>query len=548
MGKAPPALLTPEEGAAGNEDPLLTPEEALPPQPTAPKRAEAQEVERPSVKRKASEEASLSRACSIGSMCSDMGKVTSSLRYNKIARVGEGAYGSVFKAEHKETKEVVAVKATTRSEDPVLGGFPLSLLREINILRRLQHDNIVRIHEIALNSKGEPLIVMEFCQASLLELLNSRQHDLSLSELKYVVRQILDATRYMHERGILHRDLATKNILFNTSGEIKVCDFGISRVAFAQDDEYGFLPAMDLEDPNMIVSLPYRAIELLLGKADYGPALDVWAAGAILGEIIMCQGGRRQTFFGGSKENPNKTPQTTVEEIFSILGKPSEGSWPGHSKLPLWKSMCTSSIDKIRLHRVNSGEEKVKLKHFFQDGGGAGIGAKYNLSKTACFDLLGGLLTLNPAKRITAADSLQHGFFTEKPAPEWHAWHWAAASKEIPRGADMRKQRCGEGDAEVLLRQLSKEEVTRDKTSAKTVKERAREAMLERAKSNKLKVEETKKPQPAAVDRRNSSGKLPSNEEAALPKDWSKHWSSSKQRYYYHNRRTQEYRWDVPKA
>eukprot|EP00438_Fugacium_kawagutii_P020797 Skav232990 [mRNA] locus=scaffold4966:45815:62377:+ [translate_table: standard] len=95
-------------------------------------------------------------------------------------------------------------------------------------------------------------------QASLLELIHSPKHDLSFSEIKYIIRQVLDATGCLHRRGILHRDLATKNVLFNLSGEIKVCDFGISRLAFGQDDDLGFISAKGLEPPNMIVSLPYR--------------------------------------------------------------------------------------------------------------------------------------------------------------------------------------------------------------------------------------------------------------------------------------------------
>mmetsp|Transcript_64302 Transcript_64302/g.153344 ORF Transcript_64302/g.153344 Transcript_64302/m.153344 type:complete len:556 (+) Transcript_64302:69-1736(+) len=555
MGRA----VSPPKGAADG-DPLLTPEEVAPVKKPAKANAAPLPSDRggeagsqgASLKRKGSAEDWISRTGSVGS---DFGRASSAAqKYQKIGRVGEGAYGSVYKAEFVETKEIVAVKATTRSEDPVLGGFPLSLLREISILRRLQHENIVSIHEIAVDKSGNPLIVMEFCESSLLELLNSRSHDLSLSELKYVIRQVLDATRYMHERGILHRDLATKNILFNTSGEIKVCDFGISRIGFAQDEEFGFIAAKDLEDPNMIVSLPYRAIELLLGQQSYGPALDVWAAGAILGEIIMCQGGRRQTFFGGDRECPNKTPQMVVEEIFGLLGKPSETSWPGVTKLPLWRSICGSSgkIDRMKAHRVEAGEEKTLLMHFFKDGGGKGLGSKYNLAKTGCFDLLGSLLTLNPAKRISAADSLKHGFFTEKPAPEWHSWHWAQKSKEIPRGAEMRKQRAAEGDADVILRQLSKEEEHRDKKDAKSVKERAREAMQERLNQKKQKEmaqQQQQQQQVAGLHRTDSlQGKSQAAQGSCLPSGWTKHWSKSKQTYYYHNHRTSETTFERPKA
>lgn len=176
-----------------------------------------------------------------------------------MEKVGVGAYGSVFRAKCIETNAIVALKETTRAEDVRLGGFPLSLLREISILRRVNHENIVQIIEVVSTHEGNPLLVMEFCQASLLELLHSPVHDLSFSEVKYIIRQVLDATSHLHHHGILHRDLATKNVLFNLSGEIKVCDFGISRMAFGYDDEFGFVSAEDLEFswvPVRVLALP----------------------------------------------------------------------------------------------------------------------------------------------------------------------------------------------------------------------------------------------------------------------------------------------------
>jgi len=443
-------------------------------------------------------------------------------------------------SENTETKEIVAVKVTTRLEDPMLGGFPLSLLREICILKRLKHDNIVKIHEVAATPQGDPLIVMEYCQSSLLELLNSRGHDLSFSEVKYIVRQVLDATNYMHVKGILHRDLATKNVLFNLSGEIKVCDFGISRVAFGQDEEHGFVSATDMENPNMIVSLPYRSIELLLGQCDYGPALDVWSCGCIMGEILLCQGGNRRTFFGGEAGNPNKTPQSTCEEIFTICGKPIEETWPGFSKLPLLKNYCNTGLRMERPRaQTGIGDERHFIRNFFQNEG-KGASQKYSLTE-GCFDLMGGLLTVCPARRSTAADALNHPFFNEKPVAEWHAWHWALANQDIARGDDMRRQEGDKADdARRMLRELQKKEAKPEGDEAgggKSLKEKASLAKeaAERRASEKKQLEE----QRAAQKQKGDSEKLPPG--------WTKHWSSSKQRYYYHDNRTGNNRWDAPR-
>merc|ERR1712066_518503 len=208
------------------------------------------------------------------------------------------------------------------------------------------------------------------------------------------------------------------------------------------DEEFGLFSARQLEDPNMIVSLPYRAIELLLGQKRYGPALDVWAAGCILGEILLCQGGRRRTFFGGDAECVNKTPQMVVEEIFSIVGRPTDETWPRYTSLPLWASISSSSAKLDQVPRQEAvGAEKALLRRFFVSGAGKCANTKYVLPE-ACFDLLGGLLTLDPSQRVSARDALKHGLFNEKPLPEWHAWHWATASQDIPRGDDMRRQRC----------------------------------------------------------------------------------------------------------
>jgi len=457
-------------------------------------------------------------------------------KYRKIEKVGVGAYGSVFKAENTETKEIVAIKAASRKEDPVWGGFPLSLLREISILRSVRHENIVQMHEIAHTTGGDPLIVMEFCQASLLELIHSPKHDLSFSEIKYIIRQVLDATGHLHQRGILHRDLATKNVLFNTSGEIKVCDFGISRVAFGQDDNFGFVSAKGLEPPMMIVSLPYRAIELLMGDRHYGPGLDIWSVGCILAEILLCQTGRRQPFFGGDPENPNKTVLAYVEEIFYIMGKPTDETWPGLCKLPNYRTYVSGKISSAKAHK-EQGDERGFLRRFFRNGIGKPADSKYCLTESF-FEMLGGLLSLCPKHRVTAAEALQHPFFTkEKPVPEWHAWHWALASADIPRGDEARKKNNDQDEARKLLKQLSREDVGTEEAGDKTNGGKAK-AVLEKWR------EQAEKRQQQEIKRTNSMKSAKAPEE--LPAGWTKHWSSSKQRFYYHDGKTGKNSWSFP--
>ncbi|CAK0834514.1 unnamed protein product [Prorocentrum cordatum] len=309
--------------------------------------------------------------------------------------------------------------------------------RGLSATAEVRHENIVQIYEIAATPSGDPLIVMEYCAGGAGGTHSPAEpsgtcpcppsvppppgveHGLSFSEIKYVSRQLLDATGHLHKHGIIHRDLATKNVLFNLSGEIKVCDFGISRMAFGQDEEFGHISAKDLENPNMIVSLPYRAIELLLGDAKYGPALDVWSVGCIFAEIICSCAGRRQPFFGGSIESPNKSPTAMVEEIFTILGRPTSSTWPGLKRLPLFDSFNTARVAAATSHRERAegerrGDEPALLQRWFCSGEGKCADVKYRLTES-CFDLLGGLFTLCPADRISTDEALSHPFFTQEP-------------------------------------------------------------------------------------------------------------------------------------
>ncbi|CAE7884151.1 cdk11, partial [Symbiodinium microadriaticum] len=373
-------------------------------------------------------------------------------KYRKIEKVGVGAYGSVFKAENTETKEIVAIKAASRKEDPVWGGFPLSLLREISILRSVRHENIVQMHEIAHTTGGDPLIVMEFCQASLLELIHSPKHDLSFSEIKYIIRQ----------------------------------------------------------------------------DRHYGPGLDIWSVGCILAEILLCQTGRRQPFFGGDPENPNKTVLAYVEEIFYIMGKPTDETWPGLCKLPNYRTYVSGKISSAKAHK-EQGDERGFLRRFFRNGIGKPADSKYCLTESF-FEMLGGLLSLCPKHRVTAAEALQHPFFTkEKPVPEWHAWHWALASADIPRGDEARKKNNDEDEARKLLKQLSKEDVGTEEAGDKTNGGKAK-AVLEKWR------EQAEKRQQQEIKRTNSMKSAKAPEE--LPAGWTKHWSSSKQRFYYHDGKT----------
>jgi len=240
-----------------------------------------------------------------------------------------------------------------------------------------------------------------------------------------------------------------------------------------------------------------------------------------------------------------------VEEIFSILGRPTEQTWPGLTRLP-WLSRhikdSQRQLDKLPAHSGDGDkEERLFLRSFFSSGAGKCAHTKYHLTET-CFDLLGGLLTLCPAKRLAAKDALEHGFFNEKPMPEWHAWHWALATEEIARGDDMKRQEKDAGDTRAaLLRKLSTEDGggggEGDGGPAKSVKERAKEALERRASEKKLQEERRLA---AAAQRAAGATQGAAAEGEKLPPGWTRHWSSSRQCYYYHDKNTGKNEWKAP--
>jgi len=360
-------------------------------------------------------------------------------KYRCLFAVGNGQYGRVYKAENTVTKEIVACKVAKCVDCPILNGFPLSIVRELGIMRKLQDcKSVVRLIEVVASKRGEPIIVMEYCQASLQELLQSKHHSsISMGEIKYIIRQMLDGLTHMHSFGILHRDLATKNILFNLSGEIKVCDFGISRFGFGQDFENEDLVlASDLEPPEKCVSLYYRSIELCLGESKYGPKLDTWSAGCVVAEILISINGRQQPFFGGSRESPNRTPQMLVHEIFQTLGCPTEASWPGCKKLKEWSTFVTAEKRLAWREHRQPMEEKDFLQKYF-GGGDNKIASIQQRLTGSFFEFLASLLTLNPSDRATSRSAMDANWFKELPLPEWHGKYWSKFGEVVERERKM---------------------------------------------------------------------------------------------------------------
>mmetsp|Transcript_31767 Transcript_31767/g.106033 ORF Transcript_31767/g.106033 Transcript_31767/m.106033 type:complete len:475 (-) Transcript_31767:388-1812(-) len=299
--------------------------------------------------------------------------------YEKVEQVGEGTYGQVYKARSRESGEIVALKRVRMDNEKE--GFPITAIREIKILKVLNHKNIVRLHEIVTSDasdynhgKGSIYMVMEYCDHDLTGLSDSG-HRFSPGQIKCYMKQLLEGLCYCHKNHVLHRDIKGSNLLINESGQLKLADFGLARPFDDQSKAY----------TNRVITLWYRPPELLLGETHYGPAIDLWSAGCILAELLL-----RKPILPGRNEFEQ------LDLVFKLLGTPTEQSWPGVSKLAYFDMMT----------KQNGGRHYMSR---FDD--------KFAALEPMGKDLLRKLLAMDPSRRITAKEALDHDYFWTPPLP-----------------------------------------------------------------------------------------------------------------------------------
>ncbi|CAH2065931.1 unnamed protein product [Thlaspi arvense] len=304
--------------------------------------------------------------------------------FERLNKIDEGTYGVVYRAKDKKTGEIVALKKVKMEKERE--GFPLTALREINILLSFHHPSIVDVKEVVVGSSLDSIfMVMEYMEHDLKALMESMKQRFSQSEVKCLMLQLLEGVKYLHDNWVLHRDLKTSNLLLNNRGELKICDFGLAR-------QYGS-PLKPYT--HLVVTLWYRAPELLLGAKQYSTAIDMWSLGCIMAELLS-----KAPLFNG------KTEFDQLDKIFRILGTPNESIWPGFSKLPGVK------VNFVK-HQLSSFRYNLLRKKF-----PATSFTGSPVLSDAGFDLLNKLLTYDPERRITVDDALKHDWFREVPLPK----------------------------------------------------------------------------------------------------------------------------------
>jgi cyclin-dependent kinase 12/13 len=217
--------------------------------------------------------------------------------YEKVIQVGEGTFGKVYKARYKDfinnenngntnnsiKSEFVALKKILMENEKE--GFPLTAIREIMILKRLNNKNIINLLEIVTSkpseknkNRGNVYLVFDYMEHDLSGLI-SRKFDFSIGLIKSILKQILLGLDYLHDNNIIHRDIKGANILLNNKGEVKLADFGLARL-------HNPNPNQNKKYTNRVVTLWYRSPELLLGATNYGTAIDIWSVGCVFAELL----------------------------------------------------------------------------------------------------------------------------------------------------------------------------------------------------------------------------------------------------------------------
>ncbi|KAI0402646.1 Pkinase-domain-containing protein [Xylaria palmicola] len=306
--------------------------------------------------------------------------------YDKLNDIEEGAYGWVARAKETRTGRVVALKRLKLDTESAGTGLPETGLREIQILRDCSHQNIVALREVVVGEDTSRIesvfLVLEFVEHDLKSILEDMPEPFLASEVKTLLLQLASGVAYLHDHWILHRDLKTSNLLLNNRGRLKIADFGMAR--------YVGDPPPKLTQ--LVVTLWYRAPELLLGTRTYGAPVDMWSVGCVFGEILT-----RAPLL------PGKNEVETLTKIFELCGIPTDESWPGFRRLPNARSL------------------RLPSKSTAPAATGSVIRARFPLLTAAGSALLSDLLSLNPDARPTAQEMLRHEYFRQDPKPKHEA-------------------------------------------------------------------------------------------------------------------------------
>lgn len=340
--------------------------------------------------------------------------------------LGEGTFGRVTKGcviNNGSTQTNVHVAIKEFKNDGMLS---IDRCREISLLKDLSHPNVVKLKDIILeyteNKKYIYSLIFEYADYDLLTLIKNQKDALKAFKMqpqfdqqgkplnvlsprwltaavyKSFLFQLLNGIHYLHSNWIIHRDLKPANILVVDNieverGSIKIADFGLARIFKS--------PLRPLADNGVVVTIWYRAPELLLNSKHYTRAVDIWAIGCIFAEMVLLA----PLFPESESPTPRAFQQKQVEKVFSILGTLTPEKWSDVESTQEYPKIKDLPILPNRLHEVVPCTKEQAKKRDTE------------CLSTLGFDLLSAMLDYNPNKRISALQALEHKYFKEDPLP-----------------------------------------------------------------------------------------------------------------------------------
>ncbi|KAI9680326.1 MAG: cyclin-dependent protein kinase [Trizodia sp. TS-e1964] len=353
-------------------------------------------------------------------------------RYKVVGFISSGTYGRVYKAVGKNgqtgefaikkcvllrnffysssrasslTRHLARFKPDKEGEIVQYTGISQSACREMALCSEVSHPNVIHLVEIILEDKCIYMI-FEYAEHDLLQIIHHHtqptRYPIPPPTIRSILYQLLNGLLYLHTNWILHRDLKPANIMVTASGEVKIGDLGLARLFYK--------PLHSLfSGDKVVVTIWYRAPELLLGTRHYTPAVDLWAVGCIFAELLSL----RPIFKGEeAKMDSKKTvpfQQNQMQKIVEILGMPTKERWPGLVSHPEYSQL--QSISNSVVSKPSKGQPSLESwywqtvsPHTAKSETGPGVEG---------YNLLSGLLEYDPQKRLSARDALCHPYFTE---------------------------------------------------------------------------------------------------------------------------------------
>lgn len=289
--------------------------------------------------------------------------------FDKIDKIGQGTYSNVYKAKDMLTGKIVAMKKVRFDNlEPESVKF---MAREILILRRLDHPNVIKLQGLVTSRMSCSLyLVFDYMEHDLAGLAASPGIGFTEPQIKCYMHQLLSGLEHCHNRHVLHRDIKGSNLLIDNEGVLKIADFGLASL---------FDPNHRHPMTSRVVTLWYRPPELLLGATYYSVGVDLWSAGCILGELLA-----------GKPIMPGRTEVEQLHKIYKLCGSPSDEYWK-KSKLP------NATLFKPREPYKRCIRETFK-----------GF-------PPSALPLIDTLLAIDPVERKHASDALRSEFFTTEP-------------------------------------------------------------------------------------------------------------------------------------